>query len=475
MRVPPANLEAEQALLGALLANNRAYERVADFLRAEHFADPIHATIFGAIAAKLDAGKLADAVTLRREFEHSGRLDEAGGPAYLAQLLSAMVGIINAAEYGRVIQDAWVRRQLVEVGETVVNAAHGAAGDGSDLDGLTLAQNAAAQLLDLTQQDSGDKPQRIGDVALNVLADAQLAASSKSPRGLPTGLPRLDYLIGRLQPEKLYVFAGRPGMGKSVLGMVAAYAVASCQEPEAPPGEVLVFSLEMSAGELGERLLSALSGVPGDKIRHGNMTQQEWDALEGARIQLAKQPITIDARPGLTIEQIGVRARSIMAQSKLRAVIYDHMHIIGASSNMSRASATEKMEHIAINSKRLAKALKVPVIALCQLNRGVEGREDKRATLADLKQAGAIEENADVVGFLFRESYYMERAEPKQKADETLDQFDGRHALWKAALARVQDKIEITLAKNRNGACATVYLRFDGSTSRIWQEGDGSE
>jgi replicative DNA helicase len=133
------------------------------------------------------------------------------------------------------------------------------------------------------------------------------------------------------------------------------------------------------------------------------------------------------------------------------------------------------MEHIAINSKRLAKALKVPVIALCQLNRGVEGRDDKRATLADLKQAGAIEENADVVGFLFRESYYMERAEPKQKADETLDQFDGRHALWKAALARVQDKIEITLAKNRNGACATVYLRFDGSTSRIWQEGDGSE
>ena len=264
-------------------------------------------------------------------------------------------------------------------------------------------------------------------------------------------------------------------MGKSVMGMVAAYSAAACRELEAPEGEVLVFSLEMSSEEVGQRLLAALTRINGDSIRDGKLTQPDWDALVGAQKDLAKLPITIDSRPGLTVEQIAVRARSVMAQQKLRAVIVDHLHIIGHSPHVARAGATAAIGHISVNLKRLAKALKVPVIALCQLNRGVEGRDDKRPSLADLRQAGSIEEDADSVTFLFREDYYLKSREPKQKDDETQDQFDGRHAQWQATLTRVSGRLEAIVAKNRSGPTGTAYLRFCGATSRIWQEGDGNE
>jgi replicative DNA helicase len=472
-RQPPANLAAEQAVLGALLANNRAYERVGEFLRPEHFADDIHGTIYRAIQDRINAGRLADAVTLRQDFEHNGQLEEVGGPAYLAQLLTAMVGIINAGEYGKVIKEAWRRRRLIETGEVLVNRAFGGEEPGeSKAEGgaLLLAQNAAGELLDLAMDDTAEGPVSIGEAALTAVSEAQLAASGSGPRGLPFGIPKLDHLLGRARPEKLYIFAGRPGMGKSVLGMVMAHSLAACREPEAPAGEVLVFSLEMSSEELGQRMLAALTQIHGDKIRDGKMTQPEWDALVAAQQKLGKLRLTVDSRAGLTIEQIAVRARAVLARQKLRAVVLDHLQIVAHSPHVARAGATASLTHITQNLKRLAKSLKVPVIALCQLNRGVEGRDDKRPTLADLRQSGSIEEDADVVGFVFREDYYLSKAEPQRKPDETQDAFDSRHAQWRAAMDRAQGRLELIVAKHRGGPTGTIPLRFDGPTSRIWQE-----
>jgi replicative DNA helicase len=261
-------------------------------------------------------------------------------------------------------------------------------------------------------------------------------------------------------------------MGKSVLGMVMAHSLAACQEPEAPAGEVLVFSLEMSSEELGQRMLAALTQIHGDKIRDGKMTQPEWDALVEAQQKLGKLRLPVDSRAGLTIEQIAVRARAVLARQKLRAVLIDHLHLIAPSPQVARAGATASLTHVTQNLKRLAKSLKVPVIALCQLNRGVEARDDKRPTLADLRQSGSIEEDGDVVIFLYREEYYVSKTEPQRKADENQDAFDSRHAQWQAALERSKGRLELIVAKHRGGPTGTIPLRFDGPTSRIWQEND---
>ena len=293
-RLPPSNLQAEQALLGALLANNKAFERVSEFLVPEHFADPIHGRIFQAIQRRVEAGQLADAVTLKAEFEHSGVLEEVGGTAYLAQLLTAMVGIINAGEYGRAIHDAWLRRQLIDLGETVVNNAFGAE---PELDGRAQIEVAEQSLFDLSNRGGEQGGFMTFERALTEALRSAETAFKRTGHvsGISTGLRDLDRKMGGLHPSDLVILAGRPGMGKTALATKIAYGAARAMVEDArrtapdgrpdvkPRGAVAIFSLERSAEQLATRLLAEQARVSGDQIRRGESgrrtsTASAWSA-----------------------------------------------------------------------------------------------------------------------------------------------------------------------------------------------------
>ena len=310
-RLPPQNLEAEMALLGALLANNKAYERVSEFLASEHFADPVNGRIYASIQRRIEAGQLADAVTLRAEFEHSGQLDEVGGPAYLAQLLSAMVGIINAGEYAKVIHDAWLRRQLIDLGEVVVNRAFGVE---AELDGKEQLEAAEQALFDLAKEGGNEGAlitfERAMVRAVEMAEKAFTNGSGVS--GLSTGLRDVDAKMGGLHPSDLLILAGRPAMGKTALATKIAFGAArailreaQAENPNAvPKGGVAVFSLEMSADQLATRLLSENSRISGDRIRRGEISQRDFDRFVETSRELATLPIFIDDTPAITISAL---------------------------------------------------------------------------------------------------------------------------------------------------------------------------
>src|SRR5215207_8263597 len=289
-RVPPQSPQAEQALLGALLANNKAYEQVSEFLAPEQFADPIHGRIFRAIQRRTEAGQLADVVTLRPEFEHSGELDEVGGPAYLAQLLSAMIGIINAGEYGRLVHDCWLRRQLVDVGEEVVNLAFGAE---AELNGKDQLEAAEQRLFDLSKDDGSGGGVITFERALAtaVMAAERAFSTPGGVSGLPSGLRDLDAKTGGLHRSDLMILAGRPGMGKTALATKIAFNIAQAYQGEKQPdgavktvngGIVGFFSLEMSAEQLATRIIAEQSGVPSYKIRRGDIREDEFYKITDA-------------------------------------------------------------------------------------------------------------------------------------------------------------------------------------------------
>jgi len=487
-RIPPSNLQAEQALLGALLANNKAYARIPDHFRAEHFIDPFHQRVYAAIQAKIEAGGVADVVTLRPQFENDlieqTTADENGvsttreilAPYYLARLLLVVVGIINAGEYAEVIYDCWLRREISEAGEAMRNQAFRIEGDEVQRSGRMLATDVATSLLALADPGQETSAISLRDATIEVMHNLEQAMLGNKPKTIPSGLPKLDRMTGGLRQPQLVMIGARPSMGKSVFGGVLALAAARhVPEGEAEPGTVLFFSQEMAPDELAERFLANISGVNGTFLRDGQLNQQELDTVVGARSELLSLPIIIDGRPAITLSQIRVRARAIAARKKLAMVVVDYLGLMGAPAELQRHGPTQVVEHNTQGLKRLAKELKVPFVVLVQLNRGVEGREDKRPGLADLRQSGSIEQDADIVAFLYRDEYYIERSEPQMKPDESQADFDARHASWKALLARVKGRLELIIAKQRRGPTGTVHLRFDGATSRIWQEGDGDE
>ena len=337
-RLPPSNDRAETALLGALLANNKAYERVSDFLAPDHFADPVHGRIYQAIARRVEAGQLADAVTLKAEFEHSGALDEVGGTAYFAQLLTAMVGIINAGEYGRAIHDAWLRRQLIDIGEVVVNNAFGIE---AELDGRAQIEFAESQLFGLATKGGTDGGFITFERALTeAIHGAERAFKQQGGvSGLTTGLRDLDKKIGGLHKSDLMILAGRPGMGKSALACKIAFGAARALRREAeaedpnrePHGSVAVFSLEMSAEQLATRLLAEESRVSGDRIRRGEIGQRDFDRFVQVSRELATLPLHIDDTPAITLSALRTRCRRLKRTKGLSLVVIDYLQLMRPS------------------------------------------------------------------------------------------------------------------------------------------------
>ncbi len=473
-RLPPSNVQAEQALLGALLANNRAYERVSEFLIAEHFADPIHGRIYQSIARRIEAGQLADAVTLKAEFEHSGVLDEVGGTAYLAQLLTAMVGIINAGEYGKAIHDAWVRRQLIDIGETVVNNAFGAA---PELDGVKQIEAAEHTLFQLAT----DGDARGGFVTFeHALTEAIVGAERAFRRsghvsGLTTGLRDLDAKMGGLQQSDLLILAGRPGMGKTACATKIAFGAAKSLLSEARATDpnalakacVAIFSLEMSASQLATRLLSEEARVSSDRIRRGDISQRDFDNFVQVSREIAALPIEIDDTPAITLTALRTRCRRLKRTKGLSLVVIDYLQLMRPAAGTRPENRVQEIGQLTQGLKAIAKELSVPVLALSQLSRAVESREDKRPQLADLRESGTIEQDADVVMFLYRDEYYLEQKMPKDVAFDHTDKFHAAMDDWKQKMERAHNKAELIIAKQRHGPTGTIPLFFEGEFTRF--------
>lgn len=445
----PVNIEAEQALLGALLSNNKAYHRVSPILIAHHFADPANRQIYHAISRRVEAGQIADPVTLKIEFEHAGILDEVGGTAYLAQLTTAMVAIINVRDYAQTIRDCWVRRELIDAGEVMVNEAYGVGG--ARVDPAKIATDALAEIERVARNASTDAFTTLDDAM-----DAAMAAMDGSTAGLSTGFRNLDLRLGGLEPGHVYVVAGRPGMGKSALAHQIALNVAR------GGAGVLELSLEMSATQLGRRSLITASGVPLSAMKNG-VSQAQAQRIVQARKELSGLPLTIDDAGGQTPRMIAAKARQVKRKHGLGLVMVDHLNLTRPDDGDEKHGPTHAIEKASGMMLQIAKDCGVPVLLLAQLSRGVEGRDDHRPNLGDLRQSGAIEQDAYAVGFVYREEYYL-KGTPEQKAGESADRYASRVGEFRTRQDRVAGKAEVIWGKVRDGETGSDHLRFDGAT-----------
>jgi len=473
-RLPPSNSPAEQALLGALLANNRAYERVSEFLAPEHFVDPVHGRIYQAVARRIEAGQLADAITLKAEFEHAGILDEVGGVPYLAQLLTSMVGIINAGEYGRAIHDAWLRRQLIDIGETVVNNAFGAE---AELDGAKQIEFAEQSLFNLAKDGDASGGFVTFEKALTLAIQGANRAFTNpgGVSGLSTGLRDYDIKTGGLHPSDLMILAGRPAMGKTALATKIAYGAAKSLldaaraiDPDArPKATVAIFSLEMSAEQLAIRLLSEQARVSGDRIRRGDISQKDFDRFVQVSREIGALPMEIDDTPAITLSAMRTRCRRLQRTKGLALVVVDYLQLMRPSVGTRPENRVLEVSQITQGLKAIAKELAVPVLALSQLSRQVESREDKRPQLSDLRESGTIEQDADSVMFVYRDEYYLEQKMPKEVAFDHNDKFHNAMDDWQKKMNLAHNKAELILAKQRHGPTGKIDLFFEGEFTRF--------
>ena len=473
---PPANTEAEQALLGAVLINNTAYHRVAEFLLAEHFANAVHGRIYAAIARLIERGQIANPVTLKSLFDQDGALAEIGGAQYLARLAEAAVTIINAEHYGRTIHDLFLRRELITIGQDVVSDAFR-----HDLDDLATEQieRAEQKLFDLAtvgQSEGGFQEFRKALTSAITLAQAAFKRDGKTV-GVATGFVDLDKKLGGLHPADLLILAGRPSMGKTSLATNIAFNAAKAYRgTRGPDGQIAAedgavigfFSLEMSAEELATRVLSEESGTSSDRIRRGEVRREDFDNFVAASQRLAAVPLYIDDTPALSVAALRTRARRLMRQQGLGLIIVDHIQLLRPSAG-SRGfeNRVQELSDITRGLKALAKELDVPVLALSQLSRAVEQREDKRPMLADLRESGSIEQDADVVMFIYREEYYLSRGEPSRRPEESDDKFNDRYDRWKERCEAAYGMADVIIAKQRHGPIGTIKLHFEAETTKF--------
>src|SRR5437868_11027960 len=475
LRTPPYNTEAEQALLGAILINNTAYYRVCEFLQPEHFGNAVHGRIFAAIGKRLGRGQIANPVTLKNLFDQDGALTEIGGAQYLARLAGAAAAIINAEDYGRAVHDLYLRRELIGLGEDVVNDAFR-----QDLDDPALEQieRVEKKLFDLATTGQTEGGFRAFGTALTsaiLNAEAAFKRSGKTV-GVATGFVDLDRKLGGLHPSDLVVLAGRPSMGKTALATNIAFYAARNYRPAAAPESkaaedgavVSFFSLEMSAEQLATRILAEESGVSSDRIRRGDVSHEDFDKFVQASQQLAALKLFIDDTPALSVAAVRTRARRLKRQQGLGLIVIDYLQLLRPS-NQTRAqdNRVQEISEITRGLKALAKELDVPVLALSQLSRAVEQREDKRPMLADLRESGSIEQDADVVMFIFREEYYLSREPTRRRPDESDDKFNDRYDRWRERCEASFGMAEVIIAKQRHGPIGTVKLHFEAEITKF--------
>ena len=473
-QVLPQNVEAEAALLGALMIDNRLIEDIQLKLKSHHFFEPLHGRIYEAILKLTDSNRVANPVTLRPLFEADESIKEVGGAAYLAQLTGSGAAVIGARDFAQQIYDLALLRALIGVGRDLVE---GALDTSEDVAPLAQIERAETELYKVAEEGGAEgKAKSFSDATKEALEMAERALNSGGHlSGFTTGLESLNAKIGGLHKSDLIIVAGRPGMGKSALGTNIAFAAAQRFLNDAEDGieasksagaPAALFSLEMSADQLATRILAEQSGISSENLRMGRISQQEFRHLARAAAELQSLPLYIDDTPGLTIAALRTRARRLKRQKGIGLVVVDYLQLLQGSSKSSDVNRVQEISEISRGLKQLAKELDVPVIGLSQLSRAVEQREDKRPQLSDLRESGSIEQDADIVLFIYREDYYLAAKHPAEDHPD--------FAEWQEQMGRAYGRAEVIVAKQRHGATGKVHLKFDSRITKFTDAADES-
>ena len=474
MREPPHNMAAEQALLGAILVNNAALRQVEEFLTETHFADPVHGRIYSICRRLVGAGRVADSLTLKAELEHNGILEECGGFGYVCKLVTCMVGIITARDYGRVIREAWVRRTLAAEMGDVVESCYTPPPEGA----AAILEAAESVLLRIAQEAGDDRPTISLGSAVDQALEGTAAAIKRGDglAGIDTGYHALNRMLGGLQADNMALLGARPSMGKTALGFGIAVRAAALGK------RVLYWSGEMSAPQLGARAAAAMADLDTVSVFTGRklllpedldltdrtpLTDADWQALHQAQRAAARLPLEIDDRPALTVAALRGRARRLARQKGgLGLIVVDYVQLMRASDVARRGNRYEQITEISADLAALAKELHVPLLCMVQLSRASEAREDKAPVMSDMRDSGALEQDASVVMLVHRPHYYLSRAwppdkQPKETQEAYADRCSDLHMRTRASVGVA----EIHIPKNRHGPTGATRLRFQDRTT----------
>ena len=456
----PHNLPAEQNLLGAILLDNATVERIDDRLVEEHFYDPLHGRIFTTMQRLIERGQLANPVTLKSFFADSSDFQNDNAGSYLSELADGVISITQAPDYAKIIYEAHIRRQLILIGDQVILDASQSA---VDVPAQKQIEIAESQLFRLAETDSVSSGLRGFDTVISgSINQADLARKSDGHlSGISTGLTDLNNLLGGLHKSDLLILAGRPAMGKTALATNIAFHAATTTRTGETAVPVAFFSLEMAAEQLGTRILAERAQVDSEMIRRGKLNSGEFDQLVNASNAISTAPFFIDDTPSLSVSQLASRARRLKRTSGLGLIVVDYLQLLTPQLGVRSENRVQEISNISRTLKAIAKDLNVPVIALSQLSRAVELREDKRPNLADLRESGSIEQDADVVMFVYREEYYLDKREPERKMEESEDTFNLRHDDWMAKMQNAQAKAEVIVGKQRHGPTGAVQVHFE--------------
>jgi replicative DNA helicase len=469
----PRNVEAEAALLGAMMIDNRLVEDVQLKLRAEHFFEPIHGRIYEAILKLVDRNMVANPVTLKPMFDGDEAMKELGGPAYLAQLTGSGAALIGARDFAEQVYDLALLRELVGVGREMVEKALDTS---ESVDPKSQIEDAEVALYKVAEQggESGGTKSFLQAARLAVAQAEKAQNSGGHISGVTTGLEDVNHRTGGLQRSDLLILAGRPGMGKTSLATNIAFNAAQRYRRDIEDGidpaktlgaPVAFFSLEMSADQLATRILAENSGVVGSKIRSGSLSRDEFNQFARAAAELETLPLYIDDTPGLTIAALRTRARRMKRRHGIGLIIVDYLQLLTGGGKNSGDNRVQEISEISRGLKTLAKELNVPVMALSQLSRAVEQREDKKPQLSDLRESGSIEQDADIVMFVYREEYYVAAKEPK--GDSADPKADEAYRQWQLEMQEAFQKAELIIAKQRHGATGKVRLKFESNITKF--------
>ena len=450
----PFASEAEQSIIGAILMDNEHFHRVSDIIRPEHFYNPVHSRMFQVIGASVSAGRMMDGIQLKARFANDEVLNEVGGVEYIALLMDMSFPLMPVREYAKLVRDCATRRALMSCGSELFHAAADVASDASPSD---IVSEAEADLFALGETGTARKTTfTLGEAMALKIESMARASASGGMAGLATGLSDLDAILRGLAPGNLYILAGRPGMGKSALAITIARNLArdfrGDKAERKDGGRTALFSLEMSAEQMSGRIISMESRVPAEAIHAGNVPGKRYQDVVDAVTRLNAWPLAIDETGAISLERLSRIARRQQRLNGLDLVIVDYLQLMTPPRHTRSMGRTSQVDAISAGLKALAKDLGVPVLALAQLSRAVEQRENKRPMLSDLRESGAIEQDADVVMFAYRPEYYLRKEEPEIGHPDRRD--------WERAMQDVEGVAEIIVDKNRHGRSGTAHAEF---------------
>ena len=445
----PNNIEAEQSIIGSILISNEIFDEINTFVSSKDFYDPMHQRIFSAIEKLIYSGMLANPITLKNHFENDE--DKINIPEYLVKITKFSTSNRQAIEYSKIVYDLYVKRQLIKLSEEIIDTAKL---NDIDKNSQTIIENSEKSLFDLAEKGSFSNTIVKFDEALKLTIDMASAAykNDEGIVGVPTGLRDLDEKLGGLHKSDLLIIAGRPSMGKTALATNIAFNAAKKFQQDGKKTSVAFFSLEMSSEQLSTRILAEQSRIKSNDIRRGRISEDQFDKFIETSKDISELPLYIDETPAISIAALCNRARRMKRIYGLDLIVVDYIQLMTAV-NSRRDGRVQEISEITQGLKALAKELSVPVLALSQLSRAVEQRDNNKPVLADLRESGSIEQDADVVMFVYREAYYLERKEPRPATVE--------YAEWQAKMSEVSNMAEIIVGKQRHGPTGNVFLEFE--------------